>query len=132
MNRKPQAADSWWNSHQATCNGTFIKVSEPEMKKKPEEDQVNKRSNLSSFKGIGIGKGKGRTWSDIQKSESSPKITEFFKKPMKSEPEPEKVEYELISKLKCVNCTKYETESLRELNEHLDVCLMKFVFDLTD
>ena len=133
MNRKPQAADSWWKSHQAACNGTFIKVSEPEItkKEKADEDKLDKRpnlSNLSNFKGIG--KGKGRTWSETQKSESSPKITEFFKKSVKSESE--KVENELISKLKCVNCTKYETESLKELNEHLDVCLKKFVFDLTD
>lgn len=125
MNRKPQAADSWWKSHQSSCNGTFIKVSEPERiqeKIKVGGDQVEKRSNISIFKG----KGKGRTWSEAQRSESSSKITEFFNKPIKSD------QFISSSKLRCVNCTKYETESLRELNDHLDDCLKKFVFDLTD
>jgi len=30
MNRPPQKADRWWAQHQATCGGTFEKVSEPE------------------------------------------------------------------------------------------------------
>lgn len=41
------------------------------------------------------------------------------------------MEVEVKSKvLTCVNCTKYKTESLKELNEHLDICLNK-VIDLT-
>ena len=111
MNRKPQPADSWWSSHQSTCNGTFEKVSEaPEIKKEPE--------TANKFKG------KGRTWSDLDKNENS-KVAGFFKKktPLES--------------FKCVNCTKFETKSLEELNEHLDVCLInsspkKFTINLVD
>ncbi|CBY11296.1 unnamed protein product [Oikopleura dioica] len=33
-NRKPGKNDRWWAQHQASCNGEFIKVSEPEKKKK--------------------------------------------------------------------------------------------------
>lgn len=33
MNRPPQPADWWFNKHQATCGGTFVKVSEPPVKK---------------------------------------------------------------------------------------------------
>jgi hypothetical protein len=126
MNRKPQSADSWWKTHQSTCNGTFIKVSEPETIKKEketkaEDGQVGKQSHsYTSFKG------KGRTWSEslASASESTPKITEFFKKSVSSSSESKS------SKLICVNCTKYETESLKELNDHLDICL-KQVIDLT-
>jgi len=30
MNRPPGKNDRWWNEHQATCGGTFIKIKEPE------------------------------------------------------------------------------------------------------
>jgi hypothetical protein len=125
MNRKPQPADSWWKTHQSTCNGKFIKVSEPETIKKEmkaEDGQVGKQSHTSF-------KGKGRTWSEslASTSESTPKITEFFKKSVASENKEIAV---ISSKLICVNCTKYETESLKELNDHLDICL-KQVIDLT-
>lgn len=50
-------------------------------------------------------------WSNIQ---PDGKVTEFFKK---KSPEETKTKFE------CVNCEKYATESLRELNEHLDICL---------
>lgn len=130
MNRKPQPADSWWKAHQSTCNGTFIKVSEPETTKKEskkaaDEDQTGKQS-LQTFKG------KGRTWSESFESESTPKkITEFFKKPTTSSDSKEVMEVEVKSKvITCVNCTKYKTESLKELNEHLDICLNKII-DLT-
>lgn len=125
MNRKPQPADSWWKSHQASCNGTFIKVSEPEKLKSSEvQSEKSLASSNSSFKG------KGRTWSESQASDSSLKITDFFKKPITS---PENVSSEKRSVLNCVNCTKYQTESLNELNEHLDICLqIKKVIDLTD
>lgn len=33
-NRAPSKNDLWWNEHQRTCGGTFIKVKEPEKKKK--------------------------------------------------------------------------------------------------
>ena len=45
MNRKPQPADSWWSSHQFSCNGTFIKVSEP--------DSVICDSKSASCAGVG-------------------------------------------------------------------------------
>lgn len=124
MNRKPQPADSWWKTHQATCNGTFIKVSEPETTNKKETKaeeagQTGKQSLPAAFKG------KGRTWSESLASESTPKITEFFKKPTTTSESKKE-----LTLLTCVNCTKYETESLRDLNEHLDICL-KQVIDLT-
>lgn len=72
MNRKPQPADSWWKAHQATCNGTFIKVSEPEPTRKGKEGDQTGNQCLPGFKG------KGRTWSESFESESTPKITEFF------------------------------------------------------
>lgn len=125
MNRKPQPADSWWKSHQASCNGTFIKVSEPEKVKSGEfKAEKSLASSNASFKG------KGRTWSEAQENDSSSKITDFFKKPI---PSPESASSEKMSILTCVNCTKYQTESLNELNEHLDICLQtKKIIDLTD
>lgn len=101
MNRKPQPADFWWSSHQASCNGAFEKVSETNIEVAKKETE--------KFKG------KGRTWSNTQPpAKPAAKETEFFKK---KEVEP--------PKFKCVNCTNYVTESLRELNEHLDICLTK-------
>ena len=112
MNRKPQPADSWWKTHQATCNGTFIKVSEPEI--------CNKEMKSEEKQAASVFKGNGRTWSESFESESTPsKITDFFKKPTNKK-------VEMI----CVNCSKYKTESLKELNEHLDDCLNR-VIDLT-
>lgn len=106
MNRKPQAADSWWSSHQASCNGTFEKVSETNGEVSSQKESTDKF------------KGKGRTWSNTQpdggKSSKTVKMTEFFTKKKIESP-----------KLNCVNCTNYVTESLRELNEHLDICLTK-------
>lgn len=124
MNRKPQPADSWWKIHQTSCNGTFIKVSEPEPTKEKSKTE-EKDSSVPSFKG------KGRTWSETQSSESSSKITEYFKKSATTDNNQiEKVAIPI--KFTCVNCTKYETESLKELNEHLDICLnVKNVIDLT-
>lgn len=33
MNRAPSANDYWWDEHQKTCGGTFIKIKEPENSK---------------------------------------------------------------------------------------------------
>lgn len=33
MNRAPSAHDYWWDAHQKTCGGTFIKIKEPENSK---------------------------------------------------------------------------------------------------
>lgn len=40
MNRPPGPRDPWFRDHQNSCNGTFIKVKEPENygKKKKKED----------------------------------------------------------------------------------------------
>ncbi|KAI6213319.1 Protein with SprT-like domain at the N terminus [Aphelenchoides besseyi] len=48
MNRAPSSADTWFASHQATCNGKFIKVKEPE---KNEKSTVTS-TNESKPKGI--------------------------------------------------------------------------------
>ncbi len=37
--RKPQKADSWFENHQATCGGTFIKISEPSKKKEKQPER---------------------------------------------------------------------------------------------
>uniref|UniRef100_A0A183CPY2 Crossover junction endonuclease MUS81 n=1 Tax=Globodera pallida TaxID=36090 RepID=A0A183CPY2_GLOPA len=34
MNRAPSANDLWWTTHQASCSGEFVKVKEPEKKKR--------------------------------------------------------------------------------------------------
>lgn len=60
MNRAPGPSDFWWASHQAKCNGTFIKVREPEKKphrskdrgaenenKKPKEKVAGKKTEKS-------------------------------------------------------------------------------------
>jgi len=118
MNRKPQPADSWWRTHQASCNGSFIKISGPELKDQtslPSENNKNSK-DLASFKG------KGRTWSEIPPSSTHPdivKITSFFKKATKE-------------KFTCINCAFYCTESLEDLNIHLDSCLERKIINLAD
>lgn len=37
MNRTPGPSDFWWKEHEASCNGTFIKIKEPEKKEKSKE-----------------------------------------------------------------------------------------------
>lgn len=117
MNRKPQPADSWWSTHQATCNGTFEKIS----------GEVKKES-ATVIEPVNKFKGKGRTWSNLQDSTST-KVTEFFKKKPSASEVPQEP-------FKCVNCTDFETKSLLELNEHLDICLTlpkkKFTINLAD
>lgn len=43
MNRAPSGKDHWWARHQATCGGTFVKVSEP-----PQDKPTNKRKRVIS------------------------------------------------------------------------------------
>jgi hypothetical protein len=41
MNRAPGPNDNWWAAHKSSCNGSFIKIKEPEdygVKKKKEND----------------------------------------------------------------------------------------------
>ncbi|XP_055525880.1 DNA-dependent metalloprotease dvc-1 [Wyeomyia smithii] len=42
-NRKPGPSDFWWANHQATCGGEFIKIKEPEPKRK--KAVTNKENN---------------------------------------------------------------------------------------
>ena len=51
-NRAPGQTDFWWAQHKATCNGTFIKIKEPEeytAKKKKLESAKADRGNLYLF-----------------------------------------------------------------------------------
>jgi len=51
MNRVPGPNDTWWSQHQATCNGSFIKIKEPEnfgVKKKKEISGNSSQSSKSS------------------------------------------------------------------------------------
>lgn len=41
-NRAPSKNDFWWNQHQQTCGGTFIKVKEPEKSEKKKKENVGK------------------------------------------------------------------------------------------
>ncbi|KAI8089700.1 SprT-like family-domain-containing protein [Halteromyces radiatus] len=49
MNRPPQKADRWFAEHQATCGGTFVKISSPEptltgkKRKKRDDDAIGKK-----------------------------------------------------------------------------------------
>lgn len=146
MNRKPQPADSWWPAHQNSCDGTFIKISEPDNKiilkgKNKDKDKSKSLIDIGIKVNVDTTKttetkveshplsqsfqGKGRTWSESNSSESSAgfkniKITNFFSK------------NDSKSVLNCVNCSSYKTESLKDLNEHLDICLHKIFINLAD
>lgn len=47
-NRAPSKNDLWWNQHQNTCGGIFIKVKEPEPKRKKAEGKENKKASTST------------------------------------------------------------------------------------
>lgn len=40
MNRAPGPSDNWWAKHHDTCAGTFVKLSEPEPKKKAKKAKI--------------------------------------------------------------------------------------------
>lgn len=46
--RPPQPADRWFEEHQATCGGTYTKISEPEPKKKPAAKKSATTTNAES------------------------------------------------------------------------------------
>ncbi|XP_051171572.1 DNA-dependent metalloprotease dvc-1-like isoform X2 [Leptopilina boulardi] len=46
MNRAPGPNDCWWNQHQLTCGGKFIKVREPEKLEKKGKKDKNEKNNL--------------------------------------------------------------------------------------
>ena len=57
MNRAPSERDPWWNDHKRTCNGTYIKIKEPEGygKKKSKEksdktgqEKIHKKEKLEA------------------------------------------------------------------------------------
>ncbi|KAI5815412.1 SprT-like family-domain-containing protein [Pyronema omphalodes] len=71
MNRAPGPSDSWYEHHQETCGGEWIKVSEPERKsKKDVEKKSGQKNKLDSW----LRKGDGMT--DNGKSESSGRGTD--------------------------------------------------------
>lgn len=47
MNRAPSPRDPWWNDHQRTCGGTYMKIKEPEgYGKKGKNDNKDKDNKL--------------------------------------------------------------------------------------
>lgn len=63
MNRAPGKNDIWWAKHQATCNGTFEKIAEPESfkdkkkRKAIDDDEPKKSTQIVKKKQISDGKG---------------------------------------------------------------------------
>lgn len=52
MNRAPGPNDFWWQQHQFTCGGKFIKIKEPEKKIKPDKPPKKKltsNNNLNKY-----------------------------------------------------------------------------------
>jgi len=48
MNRAPGPTDFWWNDHQATCGGRYIKVREPDGFSEKKAKQISKKGNFIS------------------------------------------------------------------------------------
>lgn len=135
MNRKPQPADSWWSTHQNSCNGTFEKISGPDskmnfkVKAKPEiviksDSRTNNIKTDTKIESQPF-KGKGRTWSEFNFLEPplvcmKAKVSNFFAKNHSK------------SLLMCINCSNFKTDSLKDLNEHLDICLQKVFINLAE
>ena len=67
MNRAPSSHDTWWNDHQKSCGGTFIKIKEPE-----NYSQKGKNKNKDSIKDTEKTKQKGS-------ASNSKKVTDWFK-----------------------------------------------------
>jgi hypothetical protein len=49
MNRAPGPTDFWWNDHQATCGGQYIKVQEPDGFSKKKAKQTSKKGSFSKI-----------------------------------------------------------------------------------
>jgi hypothetical protein len=47
MNRAPGPTDFWWEEHQATCGGRYVKVREPLGFSEKKTKQINKKGNFS-------------------------------------------------------------------------------------
>lgn len=140
MNRKPQPADSWWPTHQNSCNGMFIKISGPAAKvisKVKDKDKPkietgtminNETANIKTgaLSQSQLFQGKGRTWSESNSLKSSAEFKNIKKIPNFFAKNDSKI------MLKCVNCSSYKTDSLKDLNEHLDICLLKVFINLAE
>lgn len=48
-NRAPAANDLWWASHRDSCSGTFVKIAEPELKKKPPKPEPKKKPTIKDW-----------------------------------------------------------------------------------
>lgn len=82
MNRKPGPNDNWWSRHQASCNGTFIKIAEPDKKTQTKPlSQGDKPSTSSQKKPNQLPKLKTISNSSFQETISSPnqkKISDYW------------------------------------------------------
>ncbi|KAK6057405.1 hypothetical protein COOONC_05077 [Cooperia oncophora] len=78
-NRAPGPNDLWWNSHKASCNGTFQKIKEPDgygqrKRKKPDEKEIPEKKPVSvnSLDRYFASVGKGQTCGTLNRIETSP------------------------------------------------------------
>uniref|UniRef100_A0A7I5ECE1 Protein with SprT-like domain at the N terminus n=1 Tax=Haemonchus contortus TaxID=6289 RepID=A0A7I5ECE1_HAECO len=75
-NRAPGPNDLWWNSHKANCNGTFIKIKEPEgygqrKRKKPDEKEIVEKKRNNSLDRYFANVGKGQTCGTLNRVEGA-------------------------------------------------------------
>ncbi|CAG8496757.1 652_t:CDS:2, partial [Diversispora eburnea] len=142
MNRKPQPADRWWNEHQKSCGGNFVKISEPtpkETKKRNKKitkenkkgmkrrheiheiheiDEINKMDVVNPQ--IKISK-KNQDIKDINKPNGSFDNNENYK--VKSNEEASSSSNNSTQFVQCPICGNNTIKSF-EINEHLDICIL--------
>lgn len=70
MNRSPSPNDPWWEDHQKTCGGTYVKIKEPEGYKKGKPRKKNDE---------GSSKGKDNSAGRKEKGGKSKNIKDMFK-----------------------------------------------------
>ena len=75
MNRPPQKHDNWWDHHQKTCGGNWVKISEPEKKEKKKTEKKEKKETVKK-----IVKYEGSSQTVKKNSKSHPDISKYFKK----------------------------------------------------
>ena len=81
MNRAPSDKDFWWSRHQASCGGTFTKISEPEKKQVNRKNE--KTTQLDSKKEKKV---KLKTENSSTDNSSSPNVLDWiFNKPANAE-----------------------------------------------
>ncbi|KAI8909124.1 zinc finger RAD18 domain-containing protein C1orf124 [Gorgonomyces haynaldii] len=128
MNRPPQKADSWWEEHQKTCGGEFVKIASPPEKPKKENPKKKikideKQLKLDDFTTFSPKESK-KTKSDLSESK-----TETQKTPSQNtETQSKKTEtVEILEDdsvfvtVKCPICSLDVAET--QINLHLDDCL---------